>query len=140
MDKKSTSTTNDIIKFCCHLKRHLSYWICSVYKMISISILILASFSTCIKCFQLPNSNFVADVATHFNRQGIIYHFPAMARFDILRYHKTISKFRYFNIDKITLNIFKLNDFQLRAVGHSSSKNCFSSQYQHCWALEFPFL
>ena len=79
--------------------QHLRHWICLVYKMISISILILASFSTCIKCFQLTNSNFVADIATHFNRLGIIYHLPSMTRSDVFRYHKTISKFRYFEIN-----------------------------------------
>ena len=79
--------------------QHSRHKTCSVYKMISLFILSLASFSTCIKCFQLTNSNFVTDIATHFNRLGIIYHLPSMARSDVLIYHKTISKFRYFEIN-----------------------------------------
>ena len=74
--------------------------ICSVSMMMFISIVVLASISTTAKCLALPDPNFVADIATNFNRLGIIYHLPLMAKSDVWRYYKTISKFRWFVIDK----------------------------------------
>ena len=69
--------------------------------------LVLSLICTSIKCLQLPDPKFVADVSLYFNRLGIIYHLPPTAKSDVLRYHKTISKFRYTKILDFTIKIMK---------------------------------
>ena len=103
--------------------QHLSNWLCSVHKMISISILILASFFTCIKSHHFTNPHFVADIATHFNRLGIIHHLPPMERSRVLRYYKTIRNFRYFEIQYLLWKVWRLWSLAAR---YDSSKHLFS--------------
>ena len=62
--------------------------------MILFTILVLLSILMSIECFELPDPNFVTDIVTNFNRLGVIYHLPSIARPDVLKYHKKISKFR----------------------------------------------
>ena len=80
-------------------------------------LLVIAVIWTSIKCLELPNPKFVADVSLYFNRLGIIYHLPPTAKSDVLRYHKTISKFRYFNTSDFPRKIKKSITLPIRTKG-----------------------
>ena len=66
----------------------------SVLKKMLIQAVVLVCTPCFVKCMELPPINFIADVATYYNRHGIFYHVPMMIQSDIHKYYKDMRQIR----------------------------------------------
>ena len=87
--RKCRVTTNDIYKV------FTIFIFCSLGKMVFMSTQTLFTIGCVASIYgvELPNPKFVTDLATKFNRFGIIYHLPPMKLSYVHKYNKLMNQF-----------------------------------------------